>query len=305
LPQRHKGANVAEELFGSCAVNSHVANLHHGAIAIEGGIVRRAWPVSADSKVEDEIERRVGKCSPNALVAKVRAGQSVVCDAVEVPGDNLCRVARAVSAVDGESPRMPAIVGDCHSLAQTGRLVANTAWRGAAVGRAVARQDAVERLHDVELATLRPPGAVSNAVAHHPKGRPDALFVGLRVGSESDLGLHLHDLAGRGRETGNRLDTSRRPRARRRLARHELQRVTTAGLDVVVRRGVDLDFVVGVHTVGESLGVSLTVLLCRTIPDRAALLSLYELTNLCAMFHSPRLTESPALPVKVSDHTTL
>lgn len=108
---------------------------------------------------------------------------------------------------------MPSIIPHTNIAPNTIELVTNTTGRDVAVDGAVAREDAVDRLEDVDLAALRPGGAMPDRVAEHPEGRPEALLVGLRVVAEADLGFDHGPLAIRGREYIFGLEARRGPAA--------------------------------------------------------------------------------------------
>lgn len=184
--------------------------------------------------------------SPNALVPDIRAAHLVKHAPVDQPPDHLAPpVPSGVRPVDLQRPRVPVVAAQADGAAAAVGLVARPAAVAvAAVRRAVRRRQAVDRLHDVQLAAQRPGRAAVDGVAEQPEGGPDALLLALRVVAEADGRLEERHLA-RGRREGRLgLDAGRGPGARGRLARDELDRVAARELEVLVGRGVGLDFVV-------------------------------------------------------------
>lgn len=185
---------------------------------------------------------------PVALVAEVAALEHMVRMPVYGPGDGLgLPVARG--AIDDDGPVMEVIVWNDGRLRQTGRLIAKPPRDITAVHGAVGLHVAVDLLEDVDLAARRPRGAMAHRIAQHPKRRPDALLV--RAVAHAEPALHAHGLAGLGRERVGRLDAARRPLARGRLPRHELQRVAARELHVGRVLGVLLLLVVGAVAHGD------------------------------------------------------
>lgn len=143
------------------------------------------------------------------------------------------------------------VVGHGDGGAPTEGLVTRTAGQFPAMHGAVAGQEAVDLLEDVDLTAAGPVGSVAHAVAEKPEGRPHALLAGLRVGAQADGGLDARRLARLRGERGPALDAARGPLARGGLARHELDGAAARDLEVAVRGGVDLGFVVGVDAGGR------------------------------------------------------
>lgn len=174
------------------------------------------------------------------------AAQLVKDLAVAQPADGLVAPAAGGGAVDLQGPGVPVVVEEGPGTAAAEGLVAGPAVLvGAAVDGAVGGRGAVDGLEDVDLAAEGPVGAVVDAVAEQPEGGPDALLGLLRVVAEADGGLEHGELAGARREGRLGLDAGRGPAARARLARHQLDGAAARDLDILVRRRVVLNLVVG------------------------------------------------------------
>lgn len=141
---------------------------------------------------------------------------------------------------------MRILVRQRHGRTYSRRLVAGATGVDVAVGGTVARQDAVDRLHDVELTAGGPGGSAPHRVAQHPKRRPDALLVADRVWAEAQPGLDArHAARGRGQHVV-RLGAARRPAAAGGgvAPGNELERLAAGQLDVARRAAVGLQLVV-------------------------------------------------------------
>jgi hypothetical protein len=146
---------------------------------------------------------------------------------------------------------MPPIIGQLDRTPLPQGLVTRPAGLvgPAAVRGAVGRRQAVDRLHDVQLAAQRPRRAVVDSVAEHPEGGPEALFLGGGVVAEAEGGFELGELA-RGRGEGVLgFDAGRGPFAVL-VERDELDGVAARELEVGVGGGVGLEFVVDVEAGG-------------------------------------------------------
>lgn len=157
------------------------------------------YEASANGDVEDEVLRRRGERIPDIDVVDAATRDLHELVTVAVPGDGLVDPVRG-GAVDDDAPRVPAVVGDSDGPADAAVLVADTAGSHIAVHRAVSRQLPVDHLEDIDLATLRPGGAVSDRVTQKPERRPDTLLLRGGVVSEPDLSLEKGPPAVRWRE---------------------------------------------------------------------------------------------------------
>ncbi len=101
-------------------------------------LVLGTHPVSTDSDVEDEVERRRGEGVPHVLVVDACAGHLHELHAVSVPGDGLVEP-RAGRAVDDHAPGVPAVVRDPDVAADAIEFVTDAARRHVAVYSSVSR----------------------------------------------------------------------------------------------------------------------------------------------------------------------
>ena len=211
---------------------------------------RKSLPIPTNSKIKQQVNRRVRQRAPDALHTDIRSPQGIVHLPIIQPLDQLVPpVPRGGRPVDPHRPGVPVVVRYVNSPAAARGLVACPSGKLAAVDGAVARVEPVDALHDVDLAARRPSRPVAERVAQHPKGRPDPLLVLLRVVAEPDPRLHHRDPAPSGREGLSGLDPTGSPLARAGLARNELHGVAARELEVLVRGGVLLGLIVGVDAV--------------------------------------------------------
>ncbi|KAK6836647.1 hypothetical protein PG987_007142 [Apiospora arundinis] len=89
---------------------STILKLHHAAVAVHGGGVGVAGPVTADGDVEQDVERAVGERAPGALDANVGAGEGAPDLAIEDPLD-LLGLPVGVGDIDHQGPGVEAIGG--------------------------------------------------------------------------------------------------------------------------------------------------------------------------------------------------
>lgn len=211
---------------------------------------KKSLTVSADGNVQEHVQRAVGQRSPCALVTDHVAGEPVELGAILCPGDDLAGPV-VVGAVDLDGPRVPVIVRHGGGALAAQGLLAASSRVHVAVDGGVGGRGAADLLHDVDLAALRPPGAVAERVAQHPKGGPDALLAALQVPAEPDAALDLHDAAGRGGPGVAGLDAARRPGPVGVAARHDLEGAAARDLHVFVGGRVHLVLVVGVDIEGD------------------------------------------------------
>lgn len=225
-------------------VDGNVANFHHAAVAVLRRVIGSTGPVTAHGQIQDDEERAVCQRAPDTLIAQLCTTERVVDVSIHGPLNDLLRPVIA-APIDLDGPGVKPIPSrDTRRASLALGLVADTTGKHATMRRAVAGELAVDLLEDVEFTTLGPRGALVDAVAQHPEGRPDALLLG--VVSESDGSFHLHYLAGGRRECGAGLDAAGCPLAVV-FPGNELDGAATGELDVPVGGGVDLYLVVGVN----------------------------------------------------------
>lgn len=147
---------------------------------------------------------------------------------------------------------MPAIITQVNRRGATNGLVARPTLGATAVDGSISRRRAVDGLHNVQLAALRPGGAIPDAFAEKPEGGPDPLLVALRVVAEADDGFDKGYLARLGGEGLFGLDAARGPLAAG-MAGDELDGAAAGDLDVLVGGGVVLDFVVDAQAGAQRL----------------------------------------------------
>jgi hypothetical protein len=216
----------------------------------------KTYPGATDSQVQNDVHGRVGQRLPDVLVVDLRARNGVVELAVEVKVDALL-LPRAGRVVPDDAPHVPAVVGQGGRLAEPAGLVADAAGRLVAVDSAVARQHAVDRLHDVDLAARRPAAARAERLAEQPEGRPQALPLRLGVGAKVNarLGDGLGILLGR--EGVLALDATRGPAVlgRRVPVGGELEGALAAALDISAGGRVRLQFAVDAEVARDDIPV--------------------------------------------------
>ena len=203
--------------------------------------------------------------SPDPLIPNIGATQLVEHIPIHQPPNDLALPpALGIRAIDLQGPGMPAIIRQPDRPTPPLWLIARPPFfTNTAVGGAVGGRQAVDRLHDVELAAQGPLGAVVDGVAEHPEGGPEALALRGWVVAETDGRLEHGQLAACGCEGRLGLDACRRPFARFRLERDELDGPAAGNLEVLVGFGVGLDFAVcpdagvglGYHHEGRAEGV--------------------------------------------------
>lgn len=136
-------------------------------------------PITANSQVQDNKQRAMRQRRPDTLITQLPSAKGMVNIPIHRPLDNLLGPV-ITTPINLDRPGMEPIPGrDPDRTSLPGRLVADASGEDAAVRCAVSRELAVDLLEDVELAALRPAGAVVDGVAEHPEGGPDALLGGV------------------------------------------------------------------------------------------------------------------------------
>jgi len=251
-----------------------IADLHHGAVAINGRAGRVSGPGSTNGNVEEEVEGAVGERVPDVLVVDASTADLLKLLTISIPGDGLV-CPRALAAVVLESPGVPALIRDGDAGTETCAFVADTAGVDVTVGSSVTRQLAIDLLHDVELTTSRPGCSVSDRVSEVPESGPDALFLVGTGGTESEGRLNSGELARLGSVGVLGFNTARGPSILSRAVSpwNNLEGAPTGELKVPIAVGVDFQLGVDVQvtlddvpfsTIGEVTAVSSKVIL----PDK-------------------------------------
>ena len=247
---------------GSLYYTQRLANFgyHHRGEPLLGFFSRATYrPLTANSNVEDHVERGVGKRRPDTCITNVGSRDSVKSHAVLEPLDGLLPPVLG-RTVDLQSPVVKVVVGDWHRRPAALGLVARAASVVvlAAVDGSKPFHDAVDLLEDVKLSAHGPVGPVTNRVTQHPEGGPEALAVGSVAHAKTCLPAHL--LPGRGRPGVEGLHAGRGPLAVAVLPGDDLQGVPSGELGVVVGVGVFLELAVmiKVHSVLPLFQVKVT-----------------------------------------------
>lgn len=198
----------------------------------------------------------MGERVPDSLVVDPGASHLVKLPAVHVPSDGLL-LPCALGAVNVDSPGVPALVGNANGATDTSALVADATGVDIAVDGAMAGQHAVDSFENVNLTAGRPASAITEGVAKHPEGGPDALLVCRGGVTETDDTFGAGDLSGSGSEDVLALHTARGPSLGRGVVspRDELQRVTATALDVARGRRVDFELGVNVEVTNNDVPV--------------------------------------------------
>ncbi len=192
--------------------------------------------------VQDDEEAVVGGVGPGRRVHLIGRHRLVV-DAVDVEADRL-GAGRAVPLHGvGVEAGLAGGVGAGGRIAQARRLVAGAAGGRPAVHGGPGLVDAVDVLHDVELADARPVLVVAAVGrAQHPEGGPVAGGRGAGDVGHLDARLDAQLAAGRGLEVGAvGLDAARGPVAGRVAQRRDLQVAASVEGDVAGAAGHPLD----------------------------------------------------------------
>lgn len=237
-------------VFPGC---SRVSNLHSGSRTGREG---DTYETAANSDVENDIQRAVGKAVPDILVVDSGTSDLEVLGTVEEEGDGLGLPA-AGRTVDLNTPSVEVGVGavDASAASDTITLVADTAGVDITVDGSVTRGLVIDHLHDIDLTTSRPAATGTDGVTQHPESRPHALLVSRSVGTEANGSLDSGHLASTRGEGVGRLETTRGPAAAV-VPGDNLESVSTTELDILGAGGVGLLLAVDVQVTGDDVPVA-------------------------------------------------
>lgn len=230
-----------------------VSNLYSGSCTEKKG---NTYESAANSDVEDDKQRAVGKAVPHILVVNSGTRDLEVLSTIEEPGDGLGLPA-AGRTVDLDTPSVEVVVAavDGSVASNTITLVADTAGRHIAVDGSVASRQVIDHLHDIDLTTSGPAATGTDRVTQHPESGPHALLVALSVVTEANGSLDSGHSASTGSESVGRLKTTRGPAAAV-VPGDKLKSVSTTELNILGAGRIGLLLVVDAQVTSDDVPVA-------------------------------------------------
>ncbi|MCJ1425105.1 hypothetical protein MMC29_002993 [Sticta canariensis] len=183
--------------------------MHPALKSADSLIIRLAWVIPSDSKVQNREKCLVGYVIPLLAIVHPRASDLKERVAIQGPSQLLI-LECAGRAVYFDGPRVVIIAIESDATAKARVNVAAVEI----MKRALVCARSVDDFKNVPLTAFRPSNPSPDSTTKRPKGRPKPLLLPRGVVAQANLGLKDHLVASIAIKAKPALESSRRPEAR-------------------------------------------------------------------------------------------